>query len=356
MGGERWHLGDDLLWHRKGWPDGVPGTHPATQVNPVTPRIQVSEMALVATSVAADPGPAPLPPDPVPVDPTPTNPNPPPPVSAPTGTRYFGACPDNTHAGASTTSATAVVTKYGQRASVRHFHSPSQGITPLPVHPASVSVVHTSWKASGTDAQLNAIIDATPNGDIIELFHESDVQRNSAGNWTPQMVLDRIAVKNHLYDLKQKRKPGVLVAHTTAAYLFTSNRTDAQRDEWFATARGDLIGIDCDGAHDTTGPTVGIDYGTAIANAKRYVTKYAKNGFIGYTVPEFGTSRQPWDTNGQARADWFAAQAAKMTGAYCVMVYDFNSGTHTTATDFNILPNPSLELTTMRNLVSANPR
>jgi hypothetical protein len=366
VAGERWYLGEDLLWHRKGWPDGEPGGSPSNPTNPSGPLLQVAQMSLAVTASAPTPTPDPVPPDPTPT-PTPDPTTPPTPL--PAGTRYFGACPDHLHSGANTTAAQAVLTKYGTNASVRLFHGPG-AFAQLPVHPAGASVVHTSWKigsltssvlSGAQDAALTAWINAARNGDIIEIAHESDVERNGDAKanpphiWTAQEILTRIKVKNYLYDLKQKIKPGVLVAHTTAAYLFGNQRTDAQRDEWFATARGDLIGIDCDGAHDTTGPTYGIDYGPAVANAKRYVTKYKANGFKGYTVPEFGTSRQPWDPSGNVRSDWFAAQSAKMTGAYLINVYDFNSGTHTTATNFNYLPNPSPELTTMRNLVRTNP-
>jgi hypothetical protein len=263
-------------------------------------------------------------------------------VEAAVGT-FFGACPANP-GGESLTAANTVITKWGAGASVRQFFT---GL-PTPNVPVGASVVHSSGKPTDTavnsgslDAAIEAMVQATPNGHILELQHES----NNDG-LTGSQITARIAAKNRLYDIKQTVKPGVLVAHTFTGGFWASYGNDATRDSWLATARGDLLGLDADGVHDTTGPTYDMTYADEVANVLRYLTRFTFK-WDGWTVPECGTSRQPWDTAGSARATWLRDQAAILTnnGAYAVMAYDYNTSAHNTATDYNQLKTGTPEFT-----------
>lgn len=335
MPGERFHLVNGV-WQRVGWASVLPGELPTDPSlpppPPQAPRLRIIDLTLQGTGTPTGP------PDPL-----------------PSGT-FFGACPENP-GGESLADATRVVTKWGPRASIRQFH----GNSFVSRHPAGCSVVHSSYRPS-SDAAVNsgsydtifeALIASTPDGDILECDHESDNDGLSAAART-----ERIRAKNRLYEIKQVVKPGVLVAHTHTGGMWASYGSDATRDAWMLTAKGDLIGVDCDGVHDTSGPTVGISYTDEVANAKRYLAKSAVrgNGFIGWLVPENGTSRQPWD-NGSARADWFEEQCAMFAdeGAYAVMAYDFNTSAHNLANNYNRVLPGTPEYTIWRNLVASNP-
>jgi chitodextrinase len=266
----------------------------------------------------------------------------------------FGACVANP-GGASLSAAQTVQTKFGTKTSIRMYQGATLG---LPVHPAGASIVHTSWKPDlasvlngSLDADIAAIINSTPAGDIIEFYHEPDNDGLDAAG-----ITQMIAVKNYLYDKKQSIKPSVLVAQTFTGGFFANYTAESRRAPWYSI-RGDLLGVDTDGIHDATGPTYDTDYADEMAGTKAFMARNAGNGWIGWTVPEIGTSRQPWDATGTARANWFQAQAQKLAdgGAYAIMLYDYNTSAHSTATDYNQIKTGTPEFDVWSAFVATNP-
>jgi hypothetical protein len=310
----------------------------------------------------ADPAPVPTPtPSPTPTPtistaptatPTPT----PTPTQSPTtlGT-YFGACVANP-GGTSATAMQTVVNKWGTGSAVRVFNG--SDISTGPAHPTGVSVVHASYKPSvasvnsgALDAQIEALILRTQPGDTIEFWHEPDND-----GLTGQGITDMINAKNRLYEIKQRIKPSVNVAATMTGGFFANYTSESVRSLWYGL-KGDLIGLDADGVHDTTGPTYDMTYADEITGVKNFIARNAANGWKGFGVPEHGTSRQPWDTTGQARANWFAAQTKLFidAGARYVMLYDYNTSAHNLVDDYNQIYSGTPEYTLWRNLVAGNP-
>lgn len=345
MPGERWHLSGGV-WRRVGWAGVAPGGVPVDPSQPPPPppsaRLRITDLSLLGTGTLPGGGGG----------------FEPPPVVVGAGT-YFGACPENP-GGTSLADAQRVVTKFGGNPSIRQFHSDT-AITAPPRHPTAASIVHTSYRPSDSqvnsgalDAQIEALVAACPDGDILEFKHESDNDGLDAAGRTA-----RIAMKNRLYDIKQTVKPGVLVAHTATGGMWASYGSDSVRDSWMLTARADLIGLDADGIHDGTGPTYDTSYADEVANVLRYLAKSTLkgHGFIGWTVPEHGTSRQPWDTTGTPRANWFNRECQRFSdgGAYAVMIYDYDTGAHNLANDYNRVKVGTPEFTAVRNLIASNP-
>ncbi|MDF2460959.1 MAG: Dockerin type domain [Candidatus Saccharibacteria bacterium] len=286
-------------------------------------------------------------PTPTPATPTPT---------PPTGgiNTYIGACPANP-GGTSLTAAQSVLNKWGTGAAIRQFNG---DITTGPNHPSGASIVHTSYRPSvsqvnsgALDTQIEALIQRTPAGDVIEFYHEPDND-----GLTGTGITDMIKAKNRLYEIKQRVKPTVLVAATMTGGFFANYTSESVRQPWYGL-KGDLVGLDADGVHDSTGPTYDTSYADEIAGVKTFMTRNPSAGWIGWGVPEHGTSRQPWDTTGTPRANWFAAQTKLMidAGARYVMLYDYNTSAHQLANDYNQILTGTPEFTVWNNLVDNNP-
>jgi hypothetical protein len=283
----------------------------------------------------------------------PTPPPTPPPTTG-TGT-FFGACPANP-GGTSLTAATTVISKWGTGAGVRQFVGST--ISSGPNHPTGASIVHTSYKvdvaqvnSGALDAQIEALVNRTPAGDVIEFHHEP----NNNG-LTGQGITDMINAKNRLYEIKQRVKPSVLIAATMTGGFFANYTTESARAPWYGL-KGDLIGLDADGVHDSTGPTYDITYDDEIAGVKAFMARNAANGWKGWSVPEFGTSRQDWDTTGTPRASWINREKQKFIdgGARYVMWYDYDTGEHASATNYNQIRSGTPEFTAWKNLILGNP-
>lgn len=286
------------------------------------------------------------------------------PVLTPRTHPFYGACPTNGNGnGATSAAATSVLTKWGTGASIRQFFG-TLGLTVGPFHPAGASVVHSDWKppdadvnSGALDQQLIDMINRTPDGDIIELWHESDAGGVNGLNGNAAGRAARIAAKNRLYDLKQQTKPGVLVAHTFTGGLFANWSTDATRRLW-DDCRGDLLGIDLDGVFDYTGPAYEkTDWiaAQAVANAKAFIARNAANGWKGWTVPEFGTAKADWDTDGTVFKQWLTDQAAALDGAYAVMYYDYNAlAANNTATQHEAIYSSDPAFPVWKSLVASN--
>jgi hypothetical protein len=269
-----------------------------------------------------------------------------------TGT-YIGACPANP-GGESSSAAQTVISKWGTGAAIIQFFG--SDITKGPYRPAGASVVHSSYKPSiasvlngSLDDEIRALIQRTPAGDIIEFYHEPDNDGLSASG-----IADMIAAKNRLYEIKQQIKPSVLVAATMTGGFFANYTSESKRVPWYGL-KADLVGLDADGVHDTTGPTYYMTYADEIAGVKAFMTHGTT--WKGWTVPEHGTSRQPWDTTGDARANWFTAQLKlfKDNGAYAVMLYDYNTSAHNTSTNYNQVLAGTPEFTVWANALASSP-
>lgn len=275
----------------------------------------------------------------------------PPPL--PAHSTYIGACPANP-GGQSLSAATTVISKWGSGSAIRQFFS--SDLTRGPNHPVGASVVHSSYKPSvsavnsgSLDNQIKALIQRTPAGDIIEFYHEPD---NDGLN--PSGITAMIAAKNRLYDLKQQVKPSVKVAATMTGGFFANYSSESKRAPWYGL-RGDLIGLDADGVYDTSGPTYDISYTDEIAGVKAFMTH--SSSWKGWTVPEFGTARQPWDMTGSARASWLSQQMKLFVdgGAYAVMLFDYNTSGHDTSTNYNQIKTGTPEFTVWKNAIAGNP-
>jgi hypothetical protein len=254
----------------------------------------------------------------------------------------YGACPI-TDDGASEV-ASNVTAKWGTWASARLFFGST--LTKA-ARPAGV-LLHVSAKPplTITDAQIDDWL-AWYAGHIVTLYHESDNDGLSA-----TARGDRIGLWNRLYDRNVALGHPCMVSHVFVGTFWGASTTDATRDLWMNTAKGDLIGLDYDGVHDlhTAAPPDGVSYyantgaqtgtsnlmspATRLANIQRYLVSKAANGWTGYTIPEFGTSVAPWDTNGHGRAAWLANSTSQFlatnvipTPAYAVHLYDDRVGT-----------------------------
>lgn len=269
---------------------------------------------------------------------------------------YFGACPTNSGGGAA-----GVVSKYGAGASVRIFFTDGN-LTQRATRAAGMSVLHVSYKpdpatvvSGALDADITSLVNSLHAGDILTFHHEPD---NNGWDSTQRTAWKNM--HNRLYDIKQSVKPSVLVAPVFTGGLMASYTSNATRDLWCTGLRADLFGIDCDGVHIAKTETSynRISYADELANCETYMRHASNSGFTGITVGEHVTARvNPPDPSGSMRASWFQAQTQLMIdhNCYAVMAYDFNFGTHNTATDFNQLPTGSPELTVWRSLVASNP-
>jgi hypothetical protein len=268
---------------------------------------------------------------------------------------YFGACPANP-GGTGTSAQGTVLSKFGTGAAARVFHG--SDLTSGPSHASGVSIVHASFKPSvsqvnsgALDAQIEALIQRTQAGDVIEFWHEPD-----NNGLTGTGITEMIKAKNRLYEIKQRIKPSVLVAATMTGGFFANYTSESERQPWYGL-KGDLVGLDADGVHDSSGPTYDTSYSDEISGVKTFMTRNPSAGWIGWSVPEHGTSRQPWDTTGTPRANWFTAQTKLMidNGAYYVMLFDYNTGAHNLSDDYNQVLPGTPEHTVWKNLVAGNP-
>jgi len=252
--------------------------------------------------------------------------------------------------------AAGVVAKYGKGATVRQF------FTPLTV-PASIpagTIMHVSAKPASTitDAEIDAWLKAL-KGHVVTIRHEPDNDGMSSAQ-----IAEWKTLNNRVYDRNVALGRPCLVAPTFTGGLFASYGNDTTRDLWMDGLNGDLLGFDFDGVHDnqTSKPAdlvyrVGskaITNADEIANAKRYIAKYAANGWQGITVPEFGISRATWDTTGEGRAKWIRGNGGRFIEAdtYLCHWYDFRD-TKTGISDIVDAGSPEHEA--LSELVAANP-
>ena len=255
---------------------------------------------------------------------------------ATTAAVYAGACPPS---GADPATVTG---KWGPRAAARVFH---QGTDyGIPAKPAGV-LVHVSYKPPDTitTAQIDAILNGNA-GHVVTFHHESDNDANlgKSGVFDPTAMAARIGLQNRLYDRNVALGRPCLIAPTFVGTFISNGVSDATRDNYFATLKGDLIGIDYDGVHDlhTAAPSDNVyrsnnsnnvmTCADRISVAKRYITKWAANGWTGLCFPEVGTSVAAWDNDQSGRAQWLQFNYEQMKAEpLCMyaMYYDDAVGT-----------------------------
>lgn len=363
----RFYLGADGLWAHKGWTPVAPGdspldptipqaSQPTDPGNPVPTgrRLRFYTTDVVSNGVAPGGGGTGG-------------------GTVPSGATYFGAEPNP--AGNGTTNQQGLINKWGGRPSSRQYFGTSYASN-TPVHIAGISVAHWSWapndalvNSGGADNDIAASVALMKNGDLATYAHES----NNKG-YTGATLTARINAMNRFYDIVKATKPGVLVSPIHTGYLFSPKNggTVSQQATWGAV-KGDLIGADLDGVHMDTkladgspqypGATdyTAIDYAGHITNILKFITANKARGYVGWTVPEFMTSRiTSFDPNGTKRAAWFQRNGdyIKNGGAYCCQIWDYPRppalGGESTAA-FNVIPNPSPEYTVVKSFIASNP-
>jgi hypothetical protein len=266
---------------------------------------------------------------------------------------YFGA--------ASNSGVNLVMSKFGTGSAYRHFFS-SGDLTLRATRATGMSILHVSYKpdmatvASGSlDSQIVALVNSLHAGDILTFHHEPD-----NNGWNSTQIASWKAGHNHLYDIKQSTKPSVYVAPVFVGSMFASYTSNTLRNTWATGLRADFMGWDADGVHITTAESNynRITYLDEIQNCETYMAHPTNSGMNAMTIGEHMTARvNPPDPTGNLRATWFSQQTQLFIdhGAYAVLCWDVNPAGHNTATNFNILPNPSPELTVWKNRVAANP-
>jgi hypothetical protein len=210
------------------------------------------------------------------------------------------------------------VTKYGTGASLRGFSG--GGLASLS-RPAGVSNVHWSWKPTlgqaVTDSQIKAATANLRAGDIVELWHESDVKyRTEAKTYgtaeAQRRLTQRLTLKNQFHDsvVRLRRAgaiPRVRTCNTWAGWSVDSTSSVNPMTPSLH-CRADLLGIDMDGipASDTFYPYAERQMGA------KFVKAMTDGNYTGWTIPEFCMPAVPSDPTHQRRITWFRDQVAKI--------------------------------------------
>jgi hypothetical protein len=212
----------------------------------------------------------------------------------------FGACPT---AGTATSS---VLSKYGTKASVRIFVPGGLGRV---TRPDGASRVHVSWKpalgSTITDAQVIDACTGLRDGDLVEVWHESDVKYRKGGDLAAMQAL-----KAQLHQRVAALRAGgaiakVLTVNTWAGWSVDSN---SNINTAILHAPADLLGIDMDGipANDDFYPYADQQMGAKLVSA------FKAGGYTGWTVPEFCMPSVASDASRAKRIAWFQAEVARI--------------------------------------------
>jgi hypothetical protein len=234
----------------------------------------------------------------------------------------FGACPAKGASGATLEAQRRPFLKYGP-CTVRQFFGTE--IAPRAI-PTEVLRLHASWNlgsmvlADLTPAWVQEVTANLLANDEVEVIHEAD-KKVTDGKRTYE---ECVAFKNRFFDLVEQVRPDLVVVNTLTGG--TLSEYGGTKEERWGAVKAHLLGVDCDGVHDKTAP-LDIPYEDEMASALAFVEKYAANGYRGITVPEFGTSRPSYDTDGTQRAAWIRKCAAVFiaAGSEEVNAYDYES-------------------------------
>lgn len=253
----------------------------------------------VTVTASPTPSQTPTPTQTVTPTPTPTPTNPP-------GNTLFGANPVNP-GGESASAAQGVVTKFGSGATVRQFLTDittSGGGPNWPAVPAG-SLVHRSYKPTTdvTNAQIDALIRAA-QGHWLTFWHESDNDGLSSS-----AIASRTALMNRLYDRNVALGRLVTVVHVVTGQFMSDYRDESWKAPW-RNVKADLIGVDMDGPQG-----YGVTYADELSETLRWIQEESIDGYVGWTVPEFGVARTSSDSNGSGRLAWMQREVDLLTRA-----------------------------------------
>ena len=281
---------------------------------PDQPTVTVTETGPTVTVSPSPTNPTTPTSPPTPTEPTtPTSPptttpttNPPPP---PSGVMWGSSVAGTSNNGS------AVQTKFGEpKVYVRQFIGSTLS------WPSSVPdgvLLHRSFKppTSITNAQIDNLL-LQAEGHWVTFWHEPDNDGLSASGRA-----DRIALMNRLYDRNVALGRPVTVVPTFTGGMFADYRDEAYKQQW-AGVKGDLLGVDYDGIHSYT-----TDYDDETDEVMDWLDQNTE--YVGWAVPEFGTSRQSSDSTGNGRRAWMEEQVGYMVDAPVqpsgVAWYDYNS-------------------------------
>src|SRR5690606_32727525 len=131
--------------------------------------------------------------------------------------------------------------------------------------------------------KIREVVRATPDGHVLEIWHESDKKVND-GLYSFQ---DIVAAKNRFYDVVKQENPKVLVANTVTGWL-TDPKSKGDVDRW-GQVKADIFGIDCDGVRPTKLPYT--NYEDETARALKFIEDFDDMGYKWFAVPEYGCPR-----------------------------------------------------------------
>lgn len=260
----------------------------------VSLRIRTSARSrLVFASTEGDPTSRPM------IQYTPTRgPNP---IPTPTGT-LVGACPTVG------TPSSSVISKFGTGASVRVFNP--DGFASAVSRPTGASKVHVSWKptigSTITDTQIVTAFANLWDGDLVEVWHESDVKYRKGDD-----LASMLAMKNQFHDRVVALRDAGRIAHVLTVNTWSGWSVDSTSTVNPANlhARADVLGVDMDGipANDNFYPFAERQMGA------KFVAAYRAGGYTGWTVPEFSMPAVASDPTNQKRIAWFQSEVARIS-------------------------------------------
>lgn len=255
----------------------------------------------------------------------------------------FGACPSNP-GGQSLAAAQSVVDKWGGRPAIRQFRSSID----VPNIPKDASITHNSYKpvvadvVSGKlDSQIKALAEATPEGHMIEIWHESDSKVRGGSLVFNQIV----AAKNRFYDVVKATNPKALVVNTVTGWLFEP-KAKLDFEQW-SVVRADVLGVDLDGIISWPYPDFTDEIPKAADAARRW-------GYKGWCVPEFGMDIDATrDADGVVRTEWIKKYSKLCIDAGALYVAWFDWAMSAERTPGYILHTPT-EVAAWKELVHGN--
>lgn len=211
----------------------------------------------------------------------------------------FGACPNG--GGAS-----GVLSKFGGNAAVRIFVPGGLGRV---TRPETSPRVHVSWKpALGSTITEAQVIDACAglsDGDIVEVWHESDVKYRKGQDLAAMQAL-KAQIHSRVVALRDAGKIAKVLTCNTWAGWSVDSTSNVSPSNLHAPA--DLLGIDMDGipASDTF-----YRYAERQMSAK-FVDAFKAGNYTGWTVPEFCMPSVASDPDRSKRVAWFQSEVAKI--------------------------------------------
>lgn len=276
-------------------------------------------------------------------------PPPPPPPPPPLDKTEFGACLLTNEAG--------VLARFGPKASVRRFYTPTQGMT-VPNVPAGCSFFHVSWKPATqpTRAQLIAACRPLRKGDGVTLHHEIDV-KHKKGSVSASELSRILGMQSQFHaDIVALRQAGDIPAVETwlvhGGWRYSGGNESP--DPYMADA--DVLGPDLDGANTRITQSFYLDWAATVFMSN--ITRVANRDFDGrWGAPEYGErlinsdDEQATGTVGAKRLTAVKLQVPKLVanGAESVLWFDNES-----SADWEGYPLTAVELPYWRELCATN--